>query len=191
MAGRYEKEDEIPFDFQRRRMSVVVRDRESGKDLLICKGAAEEVLACCSRAFDGEGEVPLAESVRARVEALKRDLSGDGLRVIAVAITPELDHGGRPYGVADEKDLTLVGLVAFLDPPKDSAASALAALDGLGVKVKVITGDNDVLAREVCRDVGIRDLSTLLGTDVEAMDDASLERAAADTTLFAKMSPAQ
>lgn len=191
MAGGYEKEDEIPFDFQRRRMSVVVRDRESGKDLLICKGAAEEVLACCSRALDGEGEVPLAESVRARVEALKRDLSGDGLRVIAVAITPELDHGGRPYGVADEKDLTLVGLVAFLDPPKDSAASALAALDGLGVKVKVITGDNDVLAREVCRDVGIRDLSTLLGTDVEAMDDAFLERAAADTTLFAKMSPAQ
>lgn len=191
MANRYEKEDEIPFDFQRRRMSVVVRDRQTGMDLLICKGAVEEVLSCCALVLDGENEAPLTESVRAKVGRLKDELSEDGLRVIAVAVTPELNHSGGPYGVSDEKDLTLVGLVAFLDPPKDSAAPALAALGSLGVMVKVITGDNDVLARKVCRDVGIADPPTLLGSDVEAMDEKTLERAASSTTLFAKMAPAQ
>lgn len=191
MANRYEKEDEIPFDFQRRRMSVVVRDRQTGMDLLICKGAVEEVLSCCALVLDGENEAPLTESVRVKVGRLKDELSEDGLRVIAVAVTPELNHSGGPYGVSDEKDLTLVGLVAFLDPPKDSAAPALAALGSLGVMVKVITGDNDVLARKVCRDVGIADPPTLLGSDVEAMDEKTLERAASSTTLFAKMAPAQ
>ena len=191
LAGGYEKEDEIPFDFQRRRMSVVVRDKTTGRDLLICKGAAEEVMACCCSVLVGDDEAPLTEEVRTKVDNLKRALSEDGLRVIAVAIKPEIHHADRPYTVADEAELTLAGLVAFLDPPKDSAAPALAALDKLGVKVKVITGDNDLLARKVCRDVGLIDPPTLLGAQVEAMDDATLDSVAETTTLFAKMAPAQ
>ncbi len=191
MAGGYEKEDEIPFDFQRRRMSVVVRDRQTGKDLLICKGAAEEVLECCDTVLVGDTEQPLTDSIREQINILKRDMNEDGLRVIALALKPEIHHKGRPYTVADEADLTLAGLVAFLDPPKESAGPALAALDRLGVRVKILTGDNDLLARKVCRDVGIKDPVIMLGGQVEAFGDVALEDAAEKTTLFAKMSPAQ
>lgn len=191
LARRYAKHDEVPFDFRRRRMSVVVRDAADGHDLLICKGAAEEVLAACSGVRTGGLTGPLTDAVRERALRLRTGLNEDGLRVIAVAVKRVEGGADRQYGAADESDLALVGFVTFLDPPKESAAPALAALARHGVAVKVLTGDNELVARKVCRDVGLPTPRTLLGHEVEAMADADLERAAEEVTLFAKLTPDQ
>jgi Mg2+-importing ATPase len=191
LTRRYIKYDEVPFDFSRRRMSVVVHEVLKGRDLLICKGAPEEVLAVCSHARVGGQAQPLTESVRERAQRLRTDLNEDGLRVIAVAIKQVDSSANRQYGVADESGLTLVGYVAFLDPPKETAGPALEALHRHGVAVKILTGDNELVARKVCRDVGIRSPRTLLGGQVEALTDAELGEAADEVTLFAKLTPPQ
>jgi Mg2+-importing ATPase len=191
LAERYVKCDEVPFDFNRRRMSVVVHEVFKGRDLLVCKGAVEEVLAVCSHArIDGQVQ-PLTDPIRARALALRTDLNEDGLRVIAVAIKQVFSQHGKQYGVGDESGLTLIGYVAFLDPPKETAAPALEALKTHGVAVKILTGDNDLVARKVCKDVGLSTPRTLLGGQVEAMTDAELEQAAEETVLFAKLTPPQ
>lgn len=191
LARRYIKSDEIPFDFQRRRMSVIVHEVFKGRDLLICKGAVEEVLAVCSEARVGGRTIPLTEAVRHEVLRLRTNLNEDGLRVIAVAIKQVWSQAGKQYGVGDEENLTLIGFIAFLDPPKESAGPALAALARHGVTVKILTGDNDLVARKVCKDVGLPSPRTLLGQQIEAMTDAELDEAVADTTLFAKLNPTQ
>jgi Mg2+-importing ATPase len=191
LARRYIKCDEVPFDFNRRRMSVVVHEVFKGRDLLICKGAVEEVLAVCSHArIDGQVQ-PLQDEVRERSQQLRTDLNEDGLRVIAVAVKQVDSYPNKQYGVADESGLTLIGYIAFLDPPKETAAPALEALASHGVAVKILTGDNALVARKVCKDVGMRDPRTLLGGQVEAMSDPELEEAAEETTLFAKLTPPQ
>jgi P-type Mg2+ transporter len=191
LTNRYVKSDEVPFDFNRRRMSVVVHEVFKGRDLLLCKGAVEEVLAVCSHARI-EGQVrPLSDSVRGRAQALSTDLNEDGLRVIAVAFKQVESHPTKQYSVADESGLTLVGYVAFFDPPKETAAPALEALQAHGVAVKILTGDNELVARKVCKDVGMKSPRTLLGGQIEAMTDAELEQAAEETTLFAKLTPPQ
>jgi Mg2+-importing ATPase len=191
LARRYIKCDEVPFDFNRRRMSVVVHEVLKGRDLLLCKGAAEEVLSVCSHARIGGQVQPLTASVRERAQRLRTDLNEDGLRVIAVAVKQVESHPGKQYGVADESGLTLVGYVAFLDPPKETAAPALEALRTHGVSVKILTGDNELVARKVCKDVGMGMPRTLLGSQVEAMPDDELEQAAQEITLFAKLTPPQ
>ena len=187
----YRKVDEIPFDFQRRRMSVVVSERGQ-HHALICKGALEEMLAVCShvRVADSQGQrdEPLDAARLAQVRAVARELSAQGLRVVAVA-TKALPAGQDRCGVADEAGLVLVGHVAFLDPPKDSAAPALHALAGHGVAVKVLTGDDPVVAAHVCAQVGLPSAPVLLGTQVEAMDDAALAQAVTACPLFAKLAP--
>ncbi|MDF1485587.1 magnesium-translocating P-type ATPase [Ramlibacter sp. H39-3-26] len=183
----YHKVDEIPFDFQRRRMSVVVSERDDHHEL-ICKGAVEEVLAACSSARIGGAEQPLDAALLARVRAVTAALNADGLRVVAVAMK-EITPGQAVYSVADEAGLTLVGYIAFLDPPKESAAPALQALAAHGVRVKVLTGDNDLVAARVCRSVGLAVDGVLLGSAVEAMDDAQLADAAERHTLFARLAP--
>jgi Mg2+-importing ATPase len=191
LAKRYLKYDEVPFDFQRRRMSVVVHEVFKGRDLLICKGAAEEVLAVCSEARVGDRVVPLTDDVREKAMGLRTVMNEDGLRVIAVAVKQVWSQHDKQYGVADENQLTLVGFVTFLDPPKETAAPAIAALARHGVAVKILTGDNELVTRKVCHEVGLSAPRTLLGQEVEALSDSNLETAAEETVLFAKLNPAQ
>lgn len=186
----YRKIDEIPFDFMRRRMSVIVRN--GGKNLLVCKGAIEEVLSLCTSADDNAaapgGEVPFTDEMRSNVRALTRDLNEDGLRALAVGykwLPPE----DRTYTVGDEKELVLAGYVAFLDPPKESAREAIGALRDHGVDVKIITGDNEVVTRKICKEVGLAVDKAMLGSDLAALDDAELAGVAERTTIFTKMSP--
>jgi P-type Mg2+ transporter len=191
LSRRYLKCDEVPFDFNRRRMSVVVHEVLRGRDLLICKGAVEEVLEVCSQArIDGQVQ-PLTEPVRSRAQSLSAGLNEDGLRVIAVALKQVESVPGKQYGVADESGLTLVGYVAFLDPPKESAGPALEALRRHGVEVKILTGDNERVACKVCKDVGMATPRTLLGSRIEAMNDSQLEQAVEETSVFAKLTPTQ
>jgi Mg2+-importing ATPase len=190
----YRKIDEIPFDFERRRMSVVVSERNDHHEL-ICKGAVEEVLSVCTRvraaaAADRQApaDLPLDAGALARVQAYARELSTAGLRVVAVAMK-ELPPTQATYAVADESGLTLVGFIAFLDPPKETAAPALTALAAHGIRVKVLTGDNEFVALHVCAQVGLPFESVLLGAQVEVMNDAALQDAAQRHHLFAKLAP--
>jgi P-type Mg2+ transporter len=189
----FRKVDEIPFDFMRRRMSVVVRNGNH-QNLLICKGAIEELLPLCSDIDDNGalsgGVIECTDERRKEVRQFTRHLNEEGLRAIAVAYRwmPAED---RTYTVADEKDLVLAGYLAFLDPPKDSARAAIAALHEHGVSVKIITGDNEVVTRKICHEVGLAIEHTLLGKEVEALSDAHLAEQTEHTTVFAKMSPLQ
>jgi Mg2+-importing ATPase len=195
LAQDYRKIDEIPFDFQRRRMSVVVSVQAAGRDehhALVCKGAVEEVLACCSRVRTGSGaataDAPLDGALLDRAIQTAHALNEEGLRVVAVA-TKTLPPEQTRYTAADESALTLVGYIAFLDPPKDSAAPALRALADHGVRVLVLSGDNELVSARVCRQVGLPVERVLRGTEIEAMDDAALAQAVAQYRVFAKLAP--
>ena len=189
----YRKIDEIPFDFLRRRMSVVVRNGD-GKNLLVCKGAIEEILPLCVSANDNAAvpasTVEFTGEKRREVRRVTRKLNQEGLRALAVAYR-WLPAEDRTYNVADEKELVLAGYIAFLDPPKESAGQAIAALRDYGVAIKIITGDNEVVTRKICKEVGLAIENSMLGKDVEALSDADLTEAAEHTTIFAKMSPLQ
>jgi Mg2+-importing ATPase len=188
VADAYRKVDEIPFDFNRRRMSVVVA-RDEQQHLLITKGAVEEVLAVCSRVRHGEAVEPLTPELLARIRSITADLNAEGLRVVGVAAR-EHAAGRDAYGVADESDLILIGYVAFLDPPKESTAPALKALAAHGVAVKVLTGDNELVTAKICREVGLEQKGVILGGDIERMDDAELAQAVEQHNVFAKLTPA-
>jgi Mg2+-importing ATPase len=186
----YAKIDEIPFDFVRRRMSVVVTKNATREHILICKGAVEEVLNSCVKGeLNGE---PFDMTLAHRAETLRlaQDLNEDGFRVIAVA-HKDMPPEQAVYGVKDECDLTLIGFIAFLDPPKESAAPAIKALEGHGIKVKILTGDNDIVARRICKDVNLNVEGVLLGAELSNMTDDELAQKVDHVTLFAKLSPAQ
>ncbi len=187
-AHNYRKVDEIPFDFQRRRMSVVVSEREDHHEL-ICKGALEEVLAVCTRVHHGAAVEPLTPALLANIQTITAELNEEGLRVVAVAAR-EVPPAKETYSVADESDLTLLGYVAFLDPPKESSAPALRALAEHGVAVKVLTGDNERVTAKICREVGLPMTGLLVGSDLERMDDLALAAAVETHNLFAKLTPA-
>jgi P-type Mg2+ transporter len=188
VATAFRKVDEMPFDFQRRRMSVVVAEHDE-HHLLICKGAVEEILGVCRRARHGEADEPLSAELLARTREVTASLNAEGLRVVAVA-AKELPPAKDVYSVADESDLTLIGYVTFLDPPKESAAPALKALAGHGVAVKVLTGDNELVTAKICRQVGLAVPVVFLGSNVERMSDAELAQAAETHNIFAKLTPA-
>jgi Mg2+-importing ATPase len=190
----YAKIDEIPFDFQRRIMSVVVRTPE-GKDRIISKGAPEAIFSrCMSFELDGS-RLPMDHQ---HIENLKKEyerLSADGFRVLAIATKDIVPRGtvagdATPYGKADECDLILKGYVAFLDPPKETATAAIKDLQAHGVSVKVVTGDNDLVARKICKEVGLATDFVLLGDEVEKLTDEELAESAERVTLFARVSPA-
>jgi Mg2+-importing ATPase len=183
----YAKVDEIPFDFSRRLMSVVVQT-PGNTHRLICKGAPEEIYKRCS-SFVLDGELyPMDHMIMADLKEELDQLSADGFRVLALAFR---DLEPKPaYSKDDERDLILRGYVAFLDPPKDSARAAVAALQEDGIAVKVLTGDNELVSRKICREVGIATDLVLLGSQVEAMSEAELAEAATKATLFARLSPA-
>ena len=185
----YRKIDEIPFDFSRRRMSVVVAD-ERGKTQLITKGAIEEMLTISAYAeYQGRVE-PMTEELKLEILEICKGYNADGLRILGVSQKTS-PSPAEAFSVADESDMVLMGYLAFLDPPKESAADALAALDEYGVHVKVLTGDNDAVTKSVCKQVGLGAENILLGNDVEDMDDAALKDAVEKTNVFAKLSPVQ
>ena len=187
VASDYRKIDEIPFDFERRRMSVVVSEREEHHEL-ICKGAIEELFGICTHVSVGGQILELDVAMLERVQTVTGKLNNEGMRVIAVAMK-EIPPHQVVYSVADESDLTLIGFIAYLDPPKESTAPALEALAAHGVTVKVLTGDNDLVAREVCRQVGLALDGVVLGAQIDVMDDDALGAAVEVNTLFAKLSP--
>lgn len=186
---RYIREDEIPFDFTRRRMSVVLKD-DDGKRQLITKGAVDEVMNICSFVeLNGEA-IPLTEVLVKNAMRVYEENNVEGLRVLAVAQKNEI-HGIGTFGVDDEKDMVLIGFVGFLDPPKISAKSAIETLKKHGVRVVVLTGDSEGVAINVCKKLGIETDNCLTGKDVEKLNDEQLKNVCEKTRLFAKLSPFQ
>ncbi|HEY3699821.1 MAG TPA: magnesium-translocating P-type ATPase [Spongiibacteraceae bacterium] len=188
VSVNFRKVDEIPFDFQRRRMSVVVAERDD-HHLLICKGAVEEILACCTQVKHGDAVEALNAATFARVRGVTTALNEEGLRVVAVA-AKELPPAQSVYAVADESNLTLIGYIAFLDPPKESTALALRALKQHGIAVKILTGDNELVTAKICREVGVEITGMKLGADIEQMNDVELRAAVEPVNVFAKLTPA-
>jgi Mg2+-importing ATPase len=195
----YLKVDEIPFDFERRRMSVILKQR-SGKQLLICKGAVEEMLNLCTHAFDpGDDKelhiendkiIPMDDSVRAAILNTSKKLNKEGLRVLLVAIK-EFDDRALTYSIDDEKDMILTGFIGFLDPAKPSAKTSIAALQKLGITVKVLTGDNEIVTKKICRDVGIEYTKVLLGNEIDLLSDEALQDQIDEVAILAKLNPIQ
>ena len=189
LAERYHGIDELPFDFERRRLSVVVGDA-AGHTRMVTKGALEEVLAVCS-SVEVDGQVlPLTDELRTQVVRRGEALADEGMRVLGVARKNE-PAGAATLTVADERNMVLIGYLAFLDPPKESSAAAIRALAAHGVATKVLTGDSPRVAAHVCRAIGIDAEHVLTGVDVEAMNDGELADAVQCTNIFAKLSPAQ
>lgn len=183
----FRKVDEIPFDFVRRRMSVVVAEHDE-QHLLICKGAVEEVLAVCSQVQHGDKVEPLLPETLARIRSVTAALNEEGLRVVAVAAR-EMAPTNNSYSIAAEQALTLIGYIAFLDPPKESTAPALKALKEHGVTVKVLTGDNELVTTKICSEVGLQMEGLLLGSDVEGMSETELAGKVEQCNIFAKLTP--
>ncbi len=187
----YRKVDEIPFDFERRRMSVVVSEQEDHHEL-ICKGAVEEMLSVCKlmriETLRGPEYVELDQNLLARVRVVTQDLNQQGMRVVAVAVK-ELPATQSVYSVADEAGLILIGYIAFLDPPKESTEPALRALQAHGVQVKVLTGDSELIASHVCGRVGLEQGRFLTGPQIQEMNDRQLAQAVASHQVFARLTP--
>ena len=189
LINKYTKVDEIPFDFERRRMSVVVKDT-NGKTQLVTKGAVEEMLKCCSYA-ESDGQVlPLTDKVIQLVLNKSDELNDLGMRVIAVAQKTNPAEVGQ-FSVADESEMVLIGFLAFLDPPKATTKDALKALEEYGVSVKILTGDNDKVTVAICKQVGLNADKIILGEQLEEMSDEQLNQQVEDITIFAKLSPSQ
>ncbi|MDV4100941.1 magnesium-translocating P-type ATPase [Elizabethkingia anophelis] len=196
----YMKVDEIPFDFERRRMSVVL-NTSKGKHLMISKGAVEEMLSLCKYALDpgddhslhieNDNIVPLDEAMKQKILKMSEKLNAEGLRVLLVAIREFEGNHPLNYSVADENNLTLTGFIGFLDPAKPSAEPSIKALHKLGVEVKVITGDNDIVAKKICHDVGIPINNIMLGEELDHVSDEKLSRNTDLYSIFAKVSPLQ
>ncbi|NLK08138.1 MAG: magnesium-translocating P-type ATPase [Firmicutes bacterium] len=185
----YQKIDEIPFDFERRRMSVVIED-QTGKTQMITKGAVEEIMSICSFVEYG-GEVgPFTEEIETDINDTVGRLNDQGMRVIAVAQKTNPPPVGE-FSVKDENDMVLIGYLAFLDPPKETTYEAIRTLHDYGVEVKVLTGDNERVTKAICRQVGLPVGNLLEGSQVELMDDDELSKIVEETTVFAKLSPQQ
>lgn len=189
LAARYNRVDEIPFDFTRRRMSVVLEDSNK-KRQLITKGAVEEILAISSHVEIGGHVMPIDDAARRVAMATYEKYNSDGLRMLAVAQKNEVP-GSEAFSVADEREMVLIGFVGFLDPPKESAKAAITALQDHGVRTVVLTGDSEGVAVKVCKKVGVRTEVVLSGRDIDQMDDEALLAAIRVCDLFAKLSPSQ
>ncbi|MDP9042007.1 MAG: magnesium-translocating P-type ATPase, partial [Bacteroidota bacterium] len=194
----YKKVDEIPFDFQRRRMSVILEHNH--KHLLICKGAVEEMLDLCPKVFDpGEDDqlqidtddvIPMDDGFRQTIMETSKKLNKDGLRVLLVAVK-EFEERPLTYSIADESNMVVAGFIGFLDPAKPSARPSIEALQKLGITLKVLTGDNETVTKKICRDVGIPINNILLGNDLDKITDETLVNQIDEISIFAKLSPAQ
>lgn len=189
LSCSYKKVDEIPFDFTRRRMSVVVEDLK-GKRQIITKGAVEEMLGVCSFAeFDGEVH-PLTETMRTKALRFVDDMNAQGMRVLALAQKSFLSKENN-FCIDDEKDMVLIGYLAFLDPPKESAAQAIKQLHEHGVEVKVLSGDNEAVVKAISRQVGIDTSASVTGPELEIMSKEEKMEAVVKTSIFSKLTPMQ
>lgn len=188
MKDDYRKVDEIPFDFTRRRMSVVVEDR-TGKRQIVTKGAVEEMLEICSHTEEGGAVRELTPERIATAKAICERMNHQGLRVLAVAHRSFLGKEDN-FSVGDERDMVLIGFLAFLDPPKPSAESAIRQLQNYGIEVKVLSGDNDAVVRTVARQVGITG-KALTGRELEELEGEELRRAVQEASVFSKVTPLQ
>lgn len=189
LTTRYQKVDEVPFDFSRRRMSVVVRDTD-GKTQMVTKGAVEEMLQVCTFAEYKNNVEPLTNEVKQEILETVKKLNQNGMRVLAVAQKNNPSAEGV-FSVQDETDMVLIGYLAFLDPPKETTKAAIEALQSYGVSTKILTGDNDAVTRCICRQVGLKVDNLLLGSDIELMTDEQLSQVVETTNVFAKLSPEQ
>src|SRR5262249_6752000 len=184
------KLDEIPFDFERRRVSVLVR-RGGEPPILIVKGAVEDVLDNCLACEFGRGAPPtIAVGQRPPLVGQFEELSREGFRVLGIA-WKQVPAGVVKVAKTDERGLTFAGFAAFQDPPKQSARDALQSLADLGVGVKVVTGDNELVAQHVCRELGLPVSGTLTGADVQGMDDTVLDARVEQASLFCRVTPVQ
>ena len=189
LSEAYVKVDEIPFDFTRRRLSTVVKDK-NGKTQMVTKGAIEEMLAVCTFAeYDGKVEKLTDELKREILETVDK-LNDNGFRVLGIAQKSNPSPVGA-FSAADECDMVLMGYLAFLDPPKESTAEAIEALRKHGVTTKILTGDNEKVTKTVCKQVGLKVRNMLLGADIDRMNDDELSRAIESTDVFAKLTPNQ
>ncbi|AUY34997.1 magnesium-translocating P-type ATPase [Pseudomonas sp. PONIH3] len=187
----YAKVDELPFDFIRRRLSVIVKDA-LGDHLLVSKGAVEEMLAIATHVEEGGQRVTLDAGRRQQLLATASSYNQEGFRVLLVGTRDIPSADGKPqYHTDDERELVIRGFLTFLDPPKETAGPAIAALREMGVKVKVLTGDNPVVTCKVCREVGLEPGQPLLGQDIERLDDTQLKALVEERTVFAKLTPLQ
>jgi P-type Mg2+ transporter len=186
--AKYRKLDELPFDFERRRLSVVVAD-DTGARLIITKGAPESILAVCSAIEVGDHVLPLTDPARRACESVYQQLGADGFRVLAVGWRNLAAGTTGSHG--DESDLVLAGFVSFADPVLADAAETLAQLRSDGVHVKILTGDTDVVARHVCRQIGVGDAGIVTGDDIDRLDDAALGHVAEQASVFTRVSPGQ
>ena len=187
LSENYKKIDEIPFDFGRRRLTTVVQNH-AGTIKMVTKGAVEEMLAVCSYAeYNGNVE-PITNDFRKKILDTVDDLNVKGFRVLAIA---RKDIEKQSCSVDDECEMILMGYLAFLDPPKESAAGAIKALREHGVRTKILTGDNEKVTKTICNQVGLEVKNMLLGGDIEKMDDEELKKVAEVTDVFAKLTPSQ
>lgn len=188
VAERYKKIDEIPFDFSRRRLSVVVTD--GTKKQLITKGAVEEILNICTM-VDYKGQVsPITKEIKENIEKISRKLNEDGLRVVAICQKNDIEKIEN-FNISDEKNMVLLGFIGFLDPPKESAKESISKLNNAGIRVVVLTGDNAEVTRCVCNKVGINSNNIILGSKIDKLSDMALLRLLKKNNIFAKLSPIQ
>lgn len=184
----YEKVDEIPFDFERKRMSVVAsRER---KHFLISKGAPEEILTICDRLRDGTKDVELSERKKKELLSIYHGLSMEGFRVLAISVKEE-NANKTAYSAGDERNMSVIGFIAFLDPPKKGVRASIDELEAMGIEMKVITGDNELVTQKICKDADINVRGLLLGHEIETMTDDVLYKKATGSTIFARFSPIQ
>lgn len=187
---KYHLIDEIPFDFNRKRMSVILRDF-NGKTQLITKGAVESMLDICNF-VEYKGKVEkITEKLKQEVLNKMAELNNQGMRVIGVAHKTFFEEGQEKFSVNDENDMVFIGYVAFLDPPKQSAKQAIEELKKYGVKIKVLTGDNDLVSKYICKKVGIGDCQVLTGSEIQFMTDDKLKDIIENYDIFAKLTPEQ
>ncbi len=188
LADKYKKVDEIPFDFSRRRLSIVVSD--GAKKQLITKGAVEEILSVCTM-VDYKGEVfPITREIKENIRKITKKLNEDGLRVVAVCQKNDIANIEH-FDVADEKNMILLGFIGFLDPPKETAKESIEKLNKAGIRVIVLTGDNVEVTRCICNKVGIHSKEIVVGSKIEKLSDLAVLRLLKKTNIFAKLSPIQ
>ena len=189
IANNYKKIDEIPFDFSRRRLSVIVSD-ENNKLQMITKGAVEEILSICTM-VDYKGTVSkITKDIKDNIKKISKDLNKDGLRVVAVCQKNDV-RKDSVFDISSEKDMVLIGFIGFLDPPKESAKIAIEKLNNYGIRVIVLTGDNADVTRCICNKVNINSKKIVLGNDIDKLSDQAVVRLLRKTNIFAKLSPIQ
>ena len=189
----YKKTDEVPFDFSRRRLSVILQKNDSGQNSyeMVTKGAVEEILSICSHIQEEKERKPITNEIKQDLKQMTKKLNEDGLRVIAICVK-EVEEGRKTnFTKNDEQKMTLIGFVGFLDPPKESAKEEIERLNRDGIRVMVLTGDNEYVTKAICQKVGINTDKIVLGSKIERLSDTALARLLKKTNVYAKLSPIQ